>query len=63
MVIVFISSLTDVEYLSKEVDVLSNILNEFEKQNKIDNARLIAEKMYKIPCLKFHAEKYKKFLF
>lgn len=62
VVIVFISSLTDVEYLSKEVDVLSNILNEFEKQNKIDNARLIAEKMYKIPCLKFHAKKYEKFL-
>ena len=62
VVIVFISSLTDVEYLSKEVDVLSNILNEFEKQNKIDNAILIAKKMYKIPCLKFHAKKYEKFL-
>ena len=46
----------------KEVDVLSNILNEFEKQNKIDNAILIAKKMYKIPCLKFHAKKYEKFL-
>lgn len=62
LVTIFISSLTDVEYLYKEVDVLSNILNEFEKQNKIDNARLIAKKMYKIPCLKFHAKKYEKFL-
>lgn len=63
LVTIFISSLADVEYLHKEIDVLINILNEFKKQNKTENAKLIAEKMYDIPCLKFQVEKYKEFLY
>ena len=60
---IFIASLADVEYIHKEIDVLIKILNEFKKQKKTENAKLIAEKMYDIPCLKFHVEKYKEFLF
>lgn len=62
LITIFISSLADVEYLYKEIDVLVNILKEFKKQNKNENAKLIAKKMYYIPCLKFHVEKYKDFL-
>ena len=62
LIVVFISAFSDVEYLHKEIDVIINILNEFEKLDKFENAKLIAQKMYKIPCLKFYAEKYKKFL-
>lgn len=62
IVIIFVLALKDVEYLYTEIDILIGILEEFTKQNKFENAKLIARKMYKIPCLKFYAEKYKKFL-
>lgn len=62
LITIFISSLADVEYLHKEIDVLISILNEFKKQNKIENTKLIAKKMYEISCLKFQAAKYKEFL-
>lgn len=62
LITIFISSLADVEYLYKEIDVLITILKEFKKQNKNENAILIAKKMYDITCLKFHVEKYKEFL-
>jgi len=63
LVTIFISSLADVEYLHKEIDILINILNEFKKQNKTENAKLLAKKMYDVPCLKFQVEKYKEFLY
>lgn len=57
-----VSSMKNVKYLHKEIDYIIDILNEFKKQNKIENAKLLASKMYAIPCLKFQVEKYKDFL-
>lgn len=62
IVTVLISSMVNVKYLHKEIDFIIDILNEFKKQNKIENAKLIAKKMYDITCLKFHVERYKEFL-
>ena len=41
--------------------MLNNYKTLFQ-DSEFEDAKLIAEKMYKIPCLKFQVEKYKKFL-
>lgn len=57
-----ISSMKTVKYIYKELDTIKEILNEFKKQDKGSNAQLIAEKIYRIPNIKYYATNLKEFL-
>lgn len=57
-----ISSMESVKYIHNELDIIKDILQEFKNQNKVENAKLLAQKIYNTPSIKFFAINLKEFL-
>ena len=51
-----------VKYVYDELDKVKDILKEFEKLGKREDAINIADKIYKTPSLNFYVQKIKEFL-
>lgn len=57
-----IESMRDVKYYYKELDIVKDILLEFKSCNKLEDAKLIANKIYDTKNLKYYATNLKEFL-
>lgn len=57
-----ISSMESVKYIHNELDIIKEILKEFKNQNKVENAKLLSQKIYRTPSIKFFANNLKEFL-
>lgn len=57
-----ILAMVDVKYVYDELDKVKDILKEFEKLGKREDAESIADKIYKTPGLNFYVQKIKEFL-
>lgn len=58
-----IESMRDVKYYYKELDIVKDILLEFKSCKKLENAKLIANKIYDTKNLKYYATNLKEFLY
>lgn len=57
-----ITALTNVKYLNGEMDIIKEILIEFQNQGNESNAKLIARQISKTSGLKFYITEFKDFL-
>ena len=57
-----ITSMKTVKYIYKELDIIKDMLKEFKNLGKLENAQLIAKKIYETPSTKYYATNLKEYL-